>query len=295
MREIARKLGVDLPKPLVDAFGQIEFATKKATTAIDTSWLQTRGALERASHATEQLTYTTEGLSEKAIMLGHAMNSLGEEVNAYGLEVARATDETQRLLNLQIRVETPFATELEGLQRQLQQANADLLALGRRIPELGYEGYRQQQKVLQDLITELERRIADLRRTAQATTPGGTTTTPPGGTTGTTTTTTTTTTRPSTGSTFLSQRQHGGPVWAGQPYLVGERGPEIVVPRQSGTVLPAGQSGTPTRPDQAPRGVTVNVTLNAQMLTADRATLQSAVDQLAPAINEAMRRGTITR
>lgn len=36
-------------------------------------------------------------------------------------------------------------------------------------------------------------------------------------------------------------RAAGGPVAAGRPYLVGERGPEIVVPRSSGTVLPNGQ------------------------------------------------------
>ncbi len=35
-------------------------------------------------------------------------------------------------------------------------------------------------------------------------------------------------------------RAMGGPVTAGQPYLVGEKGPEVVVPGQSGTVLPNG-------------------------------------------------------
>lgn len=35
-------------------------------------------------------------------------------------------------------------------------------------------------------------------------------------------------------------RANGGPVYAGRPYLVGERGPEIVVPSQAGTVLPNG-------------------------------------------------------
>jgi hypothetical protein len=39
----------------------------------------------------------------------------------------------------------------------------------------------------------------------------------------------------------FSGRQHGGPVSAGTPYWVGERGPELVVPRTSGTVLPHGQ------------------------------------------------------
>ena len=148
MTEIARKLGVELPKPLSMPLARSSLPARKPPTAIDTSWLQTRGALERANTATQELTYSTEGLSEKAIMLGHAINSLGEEVNAYGLAAAKATEETQRLLNLQISVKTPFADDMAGLQKQLQQANADLLALGRRIPELGYEGYKQQQKVL---------------------------------------------------------------------------------------------------------------------------------------------------
>jgi hypothetical protein len=37
-------------------------------------------------------------------------------------------------------------------------------------------------------------------------------------------------------------RAHGGPVVAGRPYLVGERGPELIVPRTSGTVLTNAQT-----------------------------------------------------
>lgn len=37
---------------------------------------------------------------------------------------------------------------------------------------------------------------------------------------------------------FLTGRQSGGPIRAGQPYMVGEKGPEMVVPNQSGTVIP---------------------------------------------------------
>lgn len=37
---------------------------------------------------------------------------------------------------------------------------------------------------------------------------------------------------------FIPMRADGGPVQAGQPYVVGERGPEVVVPQQSGTVVP---------------------------------------------------------
>jgi tape measure domain-containing protein len=35
--------------------------------------------------------------------------------------------------------------------------------------------------------------------------------------------------------------QHGGPVTAGSPYVVGEAGPELFVPRQAGTIVPNGQ------------------------------------------------------
>lgn len=37
---------------------------------------------------------------------------------------------------------------------------------------------------------------------------------------------------------FMQRRAHGGPVMAGTPYLVGERGPEVIVPGSSGTVIP---------------------------------------------------------
>lgn len=45
------------------------------------------------------------------------------------------------------------------------------------------------------------------------------------------------------GSLFGGARAMGGPVNAGTAYLVGERGPEVIVPRQAGTVLPSGAAG----------------------------------------------------
>jgi len=194
MQEIARKLGVELPKPFVDALGQIEFAHTKAATVIDTSWLQTRGALERAKGATDALALSTEGLTDKQLTLGYAIDANGKLVNAYGNAVAELTKETQKLMNLQIDVKTPFATTIEGLHQQLQQANRDLLTLPNRIGDLGFAGFQQQQKVLQDLIKELEKRIADLQKqqasvtgalTGGGTTATGTGTTAPTGATGT--------------------------------------------------------------------------------------------------------------
>ena len=45
------------------------------------------------------------------------------------------------------------------------------------------------------------------------------------------------------GDEFGRHRQHGGPVSAGQRYMVGEAGPEMFVPSQSGRIEPNGSSG----------------------------------------------------
>ena len=44
----------------------------------------------------------------------------------------------------------------------------------------------------------------------------------------------------------VEARQTGGPINPGQPYLVGERGPEVVIPQQAGTVIPRLPSGEPS-------------------------------------------------
>jgi hypothetical protein len=55
-------------------------------------------------------------------------------------------------------------------------------------------------------------------------------------------------------------RADGGPVTAGRPYIVGERGPEWFVPRQSGVVLPNGV---------APGGPTINTSIAIDARGAD--------------------------
>jgi phage-related minor tail protein len=40
-----------------------------------------------------------------------------------------------------------------------------------------------------------------------------------------------------------SLRAEGGPVSPGQPYIVGERGPELFLPRSAGTIIPNDQMG----------------------------------------------------
>jgi len=46
----------------------------------------------------------------------------------------------------------------------------------------------------------------------------------------------------------FGERAEGGPVRAGQPYLVGERGPELIVPPRNGFVLTAGQTASALAP-----------------------------------------------
>lgn len=50
----------------------------------------------------------------------------------------------------------------------------------------------------------------------------------------------------SNAATSAAARAEGGPVAAGQPYLVGEKGPEMVVPRYDGLVIPAGPTAEMT-------------------------------------------------
>lgn len=80
----------------------------------------------------------------------------------------------------------------------------------------------------------------------------------------------------------------GGPVSGGRPYLVGERGPEIMVPGRSGTVIPNHAMGG---------GVVVNQTLHietgvAQTVRAEIAQLMPQIaDNTKAAVLDARRRG----
>jgi hypothetical protein len=56
----------------------------------------------------------------------------------------------------------------------------------------------------------------------------------------------------------MEGRAAGGPVTAGTPYLVGERGPEIVVPGRSGTVIPNNRIGV-----GGGGGMVINITTGA--------------------------------
>jgi hypothetical protein len=61
-------------------------------------------------------------------------------------------------------------------------------------------------------------------------------------------------------STPIQGRADGGPVNAGQPYVVGERGPEVIIPQSNGEVIPNQQTheiidawGDKVTPGEKPR------------------------------------------
>lgn len=75
----------------------------------------------------------------------------------------------------------------------------------------------------------------------------------------------------------IGPRAEGGPVSAGMPYLVGERGPEVVVPRASATVVPNSALGG--------KSVTISTTINIDSRT-DRAAVYADVSRAMEANNQ---------
>ena len=71
-------------------------------------------------------------------------------------------------------------------------------------------------------------------------------------------------------------RANGGPMSAGSPYIVGERGPELVVPNQAANVVPNDQMGG--------GNFTINISANDtagfdELLTKRRGTLMNIINQ----------------
>ena len=62
----------------------------------------------------------------------------------------------------------------------------------------------------------------------------------------------------------IGHRAMGGPVEQGQPYMVGERGPELMVPHSSGHILP--HMGM--RPPHAPRDPAYGQLVRAHLMRA---------------------------
>ncbi len=87
------------------------------------------------------------------------------------------------------------------------------------------------------------------------------------------------------GSLFGGARADGGPVAGGVPYLVGERGPELFVPKSSGTVMPNGSVGGVTSLTVAPQ-----ITVNGEMSRSQEARLMTMMRNVALATMADQRR-----
>ena len=77
----------------------------------------------------------------------------------------------------------------------------------------------------------------------------------------------------------MPKRAIGGSVQAGKPYMVGERGQEMFVPNQSGSIVPNNKLGS------SGGGVTVNQTIN--VTTGIQSTVRAEIVQLMPQIAQA--------
>jgi t-SNARE complex subunit (syntaxin) len=78
---------------------------------------------------------------------------------------------------------------------------------------------------------------------------------------------------------FFGGKAIGGAVQRGQPYMVGERGKELFVPNQSGTIIPSDKLGG------GGSGVVVNQTIN--LSTGVQQTVRTEIASLMPQIAEA--------
>jgi hypothetical protein len=79
---------------------------------------------------------------------------------------------------------------------------------------------------------------------------------------------------------WLTPRAGGGPVSAGQSYVVGERGPELFVPTAAGNIVPNGANGG------GGDSITVNVDMNSTQGAADPAKMLQFGRQMKAAIKD---------
>lgn len=84
------------------------------------------------------------------------------------------------------------------------------------------------------------------------------------------------------GGAFSGPRASGGPIYPGRSYMVGERGPELIIPRTPGTVIPNSRLGSTT--------VQIHQTIQAPTEYAGRVTAQQAAAAAARSLAMASRR-----
>lgn len=95
---------------------------------------------------------------------------------------------------------------------------------------------------------------------------------------------------------FGGGRASGGGVSPGQFYVVGENGPEFLIPNTSGTVIPGGGYATAAQNTAAPADSTVTINFNVQAIDAAsfRSSLASNRDTIVGVVRQAFTKRAIT-
>jgi len=88
---------------------------------------------------------------------------------------------------------------------------------------------------------------------------------------------------------FLQTRASGGPISANTPYLVGEKGPELVIPRHSGTVVNAAQTAQAMGSGSGDVTVQNNITVTGS----DAAMVRTEIAKMIPQITNATKAAVI--
>lgn len=88
---------------------------------------------------------------------------------------------------------------------------------------------------------------------------------------------------------FLQTRASGGPISANTPYLVGEKGPELVIPRHSGTVVNAAQTAQAMGSGSGAVTVQNNITVTGS----DAAMVRTEIAKMIPQITNATKAAVI--
>lgn len=91
----------------------------------------------------------------------------------------------------------------------------------------------------------------------------------------------------------IEGRAIGGPVRRGEPYIVGERGPELFVPSGSGNIVPSDSLRTSSNPrpvrsrDERGKSISISLTINADSMSSIEKIKQAAMDGVSDALRQA--------
>jgi len=135
MREIFRKLGIEMPKLVLDAFGQVDAGGKKLADSFDTTFRTVNETIAKfGANFRQHLDATQVKAAEDLGIIARRAIETGEALDeGLGGGAERARDRTLTALDqaakaaerVRISFEQPFSTTKEGLLKELTQARQE--------------------------------------------------------------------------------------------------------------------------------------------------------------------------